>query len=413
MPRNGVIVRENKDASDSFLSIMKNSRDISSTYPKMLEIRDRVFECTKFMRTMSKLLQFGNDETSYFILFANWIDMEIYDCFKGIEIPTNQLGLHEFRDLPKEMEKHINDQYDLLMDSFGIMNLIHSCKLLTPYKQHLCVEREETIKFPSGRSKVKKHVDDINIDNNERTAFANRLFNSIPGSTFKPFEFRGVDDLLSKLDDADVDADADADADNTETPRKLVAPIIMNNKEIIDKLINECRQIDIKQIYITGDETYKYAAAACMAKFYVRTYKLSKAIRIPDMDPSRLRDAIEAGLERYKNERTIKNNYAAYRELCDSVVMLEENFERYYDSYVKTGNISNIFEFYVMDVAEAKQDKQHMRIQFARIVNFFKMKAAPIMQNSGSPQLRMMFNAADRQFSSILSDAEKLDLEKV
>jgi hypothetical protein len=189
---------------------------------------------------------------------------------------------------------------------------------------------------------------------------------------------------------------------------------LFDYKDKIKQVVSGCRNIDLKQHYLDKmqDPVYTYALMMTIGKLYVKTYNVSQSLRIPDMDPSRLRIAIEGGLQRYKNERIIKQNHGAYRELIDSVIMLEENFDNYYNGYVKTGNVANIFEQYVIDVAEEKKDKKHMKAQFAKIITFFKMKAQPIIQKSQAPELRNLFNAADKKFSSFMTDAEKLEVNE-
>ena len=410
MGKNGVktkvIMKENKDAGESFASIMKNTRDPQSMHNKMLEIKTAVTECTKFMRTMSKLIHLEEDESkpdqSYLIALANWMDYEVSQCFEDIDIKQNILGLYEYQNISKDQIAVINFKYNSLMDSFTIMNMMQICKNLSLYKQYLCEETIVEIKHQSGRTSSKKTVNDVVVSVDGRHKFAIRLFNAIPGTTFKVFTIKTVTELLEKLENDDED---------TIKHNTKINTILEKNAAEIEIVVKGCKDIDIKDIYMSSDETYKYAIAICCSKLYVRTYKVSQAIRIPDMNPSRIREAVENGLARYKNERVIKANKGAYNELCDSVMMLEENFDRYYDGYVKTGNVTNIFENYVMDVAEAKKDKQHMKLQFSRIVQFFKMKASPIVNNTQSAELRALFNTADRQFSSMLSEAEKLDME--
>ncbi len=411
--RKQIILKEHRDTGDSFSSIMKNTRDLSSVHEKMLEISRTVKECTHFMKIMSNLLQLGETaEKSAVYSLANWMNFEVDKCFEGIDIPRNHLGLYEYRDVPKSMSEYVDTRYNMLMDSFTVMNLICICKNMHHYKQYLCVETDETITHRSGRTKTKKIIRDLTLDRAEWYALATKLFNAIPGNVFKPFTLKTMDELMARIDDGDADGDDDGDDDVTvrTTPSKIALADHVADIEIV---VRGCCAVDLKELYVNNldNDDYRYALIASCAKLYVRTHRVSQAIRIPDMDPSKLRNAIEAGLERYKNERVIQSNAAAYRELCDSVAMLEENFDGYYNNYVKTGNIANIFEQYVFDVAEEKKDKKHMKVQFSRIIQFFRMKAAPIIQNSKSPELQHLFNTADKKFSSFLSDAEKLDVE--
>jgi hypothetical protein len=392
-PKQVMIMKEHGDTGDSFAAIMKNTRDLNCVHTKMVEIARVIKDCTHFMRIMSKLLISLDPEDSYLHSLANWMDFEVGKCFDGIDIKQNILGLYEYQDVSAEVSAFVDVRYNMLMDSFSVMNLIYICKILSPYKQYLCTEEEETITHASGRKTTKKIIKDLNIERDAYDALATRFFNFIPGSMFKPFAVKTVDELLSKLEGEST--------------------ILGNHIPETSAVVRGCREIDLKQLYIDhiDDKDYKYALMLSCAKLYVRTYRVSQSIRIPDMDPSKLRRAIESGLERYKHERVIQNNASAYHELCDSVAMLEENFDEYYNGYVKTGNLTNIFEQYVVDVAEEKKDKKHMKVQFSRIIQFFKMKAAPMIKNSNSVELKKLFNTADKKFSSFLSEAEQLEAD--
>lgn len=411
-----VILKEHGDTGDSFVNLMKNTRDLRAEHEKMLEIVSRSRETIKFMKIVSKLLKLhtdDNEENSPLYSLAKWMDFEINACLQGIDIPLNSLGLPEYGGVSKEQTALVDQRYNMLMDSFTIMNMIEMCKNLNPYRQHLCTEREDEIIHPSGRKTVKKIVEEIKFANREGYVQESvKFFNKIPGNIFKPFTVKSIDSLLDKIDAESSDEEELKTVKGTSVGT-FTTPLI-EYKDQIKTVVELCREIDIKEIYNDNfdDELMKYTLMLVCSKLYVRTYEVSQSIRIPDMDPSKLRGAIENALERYKNERTIKDNMGAYREIIDSVAMLEENFDSYYNGYVKTGNIANIFEQYVVDVAEAKKDKKHMKMQFSRIITFFKMKAAPILKNSQSPELKNLFNAADKKFSSFMDDAEMLELKE-
>jgi len=140
----------------------------------------------------------------------------------------------------------------------------------------------------------------------------------------------------------------------------------------------------------------------CLTIFNDKIKKIVKLTLSADVDVKGFSGAVSSQLTAARKQ--IRYCDKAFDKIEQSIDLLEDNFDGYYQDMVRSKNPNLIVENFVLDVSKQQKHDRKTTIQFKKIMQFYRKNTEG---KTNDPRLQQLFKLLDKNFSLLDKDTEK------
>jgi len=138
------------------------------------------------------------------------------------------------------------------------------------------------------------------------------------------------------------------------------------------------------------------------------SYRLYQNYSKPDVDVNEFVEVIMSNIDMVKKH--IPRCEKAFKEIQNSVKLLQNNFSNYYKDFIQTKNQMIIMENFVSDVASNVSADAETTRQFKQIIKFYRKHAGDKINN---PKIRELFDKVNDHFSELDKHDNLMGIKKL
>ena len=159
-------------------------------------------------------------------------------------------------------------------------------------------------------------------------------------------------------------------------------------------------KLDLKGIWLDpkcSPSIKKYILMAIQILFQ-RCSEVYELKTSPDIDSKAFSEAIVKSIEKIKTIPQLSRCKRAFKQIAESVSLLETNFQDYYRDMSSSGNPNTMIESFLIDVSKNKKLDATIMHEFRQIINFYKE------QNKGkkhaNPKMQKLMQSLSERLDS-------------